>query len=123
MYGLPENFDGSFFIGLRLEVVSFTESTIYLGFVNDNNVSDVSVTVSSSFQHCLPGEKDGEMQRVPLSSSCLMQLVGRSVEAVNAEEQGTLTFVFSGGHIFRCFDDMGNFECYQIAHGDEEIYV
>ena len=118
MYGLPETFDGSFFIGCRLEIISFTETTICLGFGNN-----ISVTVSSSFQHCIPNEKDPEIQQVPLSSSHLMQLVGQSVEAVNAEQQGTLTLRFNEGHIFRCFDDTGNYECYQITHGNEEIYV
>ena len=118
MYGLPETFDGSFFIGCKLEVISFTESSIYLGFENN-----IAVTVSSSFQHCMPDIIDADVQRLPLSTSNLMQLVGRSVEAVNAERKGTLSLMFNGGHIFRCFDDIGNYECYQITHGNEEIYV
>ena len=52
-----------------------------------------------------------------------MQLVGCKVASVTAEQQGTLTLRFEGGHVFRCFDDQPDYECYRIAHGNDEIYV
>jgi len=119
MYGLPEDFDGSFFVGRLLEVVSYTTNSVFLGFDNG-----VSITIESSFEYrSAINEAHVERHRVPVRSSSVMQLVGHSVEAVEAEREGTLTLRFKGGHVFRCFDDQPNYESYRIAHGNDEIFV
>jgi hypothetical protein len=119
MYGFPEDFDGSVFVGRVLEVVSYSSNSIFLGF--DNRVS---ITVESSFEyHPAITEGHVERQHVPVGSSNLMQLVGRSVEGVEAQRDGTLTIRFNGGHVFRCFDDQPDYESYRIAYGDDEIFV
>jgi Family of unknown function (DUF6188) len=120
MYGLPEGFDGSMFIGRTAELVSFSANTIHISFDGD-----VSITLQSSFEHRLGTEKPDEacVQRVPVEESRLMQLAGRTVEAVEANTDGTLALRFTGGHVLRCFDDSPNYESYRIAHGTDEIYV
>ncbi len=119
MYGLPEDFDGIFFVGRVLEVVSYTANSIALGFDGG-----VSITIESSFEyrHSID-EGEVERQHVPVASSSLMQLIGQPVEAVEAESGGTLTLRFNGGHVFRCFDDQRGYESYRIAHGNGEIFV
>jgi len=119
MYGLPDDFDGTFFVGLELELVSYSANTVSLIFNKD-----VSITIESSFEHrATPDQSDAEVQRIPVSCSDLMQLLGLSVERVDAKTDGTLTLYFSGGHVFRCFDDAANYESYQIANGNRITYV
>ena len=120
MYGLPKDFDGSMFIGRTVELVSFSANTIHISF--DDHLS---ITITSSFEHRLGTEEPTQdcVQRVPVEESRLMQLAERSVESVEANTDGTLTLHFNGGHLFRCFDDLPNYECYTITHGKKEIYV
>jgi len=119
MYGLPEDFDGSFFVGCVLEIVSYTANSIFLGFGNE-----VSITSESSYECRFVGDEEYvETQRPPVAFSRLMQLVGHRVASVDVEQQGTLVLHFDGGHVFRCFDDQAGYESYQIAHGKEERRV
>jgi len=119
MYGLPEDFDGSFFIGRVLEAVSYTSNSLVLGFDNG-----VSITIESTFEYrAAVNEAHVERQRVPVASSAVMQLLGHSVEAVEAVSEGTLTLRFNGGHVFMCFDDQPDYESYRIAKGSDEIFV
>jgi len=121
MYGLPEDFDGSFSVGRLLGTVAFSQNMVQLIFDED-----VSIGVQSSYECRLVGaEEYVEAQRIeaPIASSRLMQLLGRKVTSVRGEQQGTLTLQFEGGHVFRCFDDLPNYESYSITHGKREIFV
>jgi hypothetical protein len=121
MYGLPEDFDGSFFVGHSLQTVVFSQCMLELIF--DENVS---IGVQSSYECRLTGDEgyvEAERLEVPIASSRLMQLLGRKVVRVEAERQGTLTLHFEGDHVFRCFDDCSGYESYSIGHGKEEIFV
>lgn len=119
MYGLPEDFDGSFFVGRVLEYVTFSANSVALVFD-----SAVCLTIESSFEY-QPSGKNVQVERqcVPADSSTVMQLIGRSVEAVEFERAGTLTLHFVGGQVFRCFDDQAHYESYRIAHGNDETFV
>ena len=59
----------------------------------------------------------------PVKNSDLMQLIGYSVESVDANPNGTLALHFVGGSVLRCFDDLEHYESYQIRNGNFEIYV
>ena len=117
MYGLPEGFDGSFFVRRVLELVSYTSNTLFLAFDND-----VAITIESSYEYTI-NELHVERQAIPVASSALMQLIGHSVESVEAERDGTLTLQFDEGHVLRCFDDLPNYESYSIARGNDRIFV
>jgi hypothetical protein len=121
MYGLAEDFDGSFFVGRLLRTVAFSRRTLDLIF--DENVS---IGLESSYECRLVGDEgyvEKERLEAPIASSRLMQLLGRKVLSVDTEREGTLTLHFEGGHVFRCFDDDPNYESYTISHGNDEIYV
>ncbi len=120
MYGLPKDFDGSFFVGRSVGLVSFSVNAIHITFD-----CDIAMTIESSFEHRMGTEAmiDGCVQKVPVMESRLMQLAGRTVERVDAAPNGTLTLHFDGGQMFRCFDDSPQYECYSITHGSKEIYV
>jgi hypothetical protein len=119
MYGLPENFDGSFLIGKTLEMVCFNVSQLYLHFSNH-----IIITIESSFSY-----RDADSQslarpiNVPVKESNLMQLLGHLISKASGDQDGTLTLVFDNGEVFKCFDSSKNFESYQIKYGDQLIVV
>ncbi len=119
MYGLPKDFNASFFVGRTLEHVTFRQYAVDLGF--DEHVS---ITVESSLQHQLSlDDVESEVQSIPLSHSRLMQLAGRGVTDVKGEVDGTLLLVFDNRHVLRIFDDRPNYESYSIRNGEQEIIV
>jgi hypothetical protein len=121
MYGLPEDFDGSFFVGRSVRTIAFSGCMTELIFDGD-----VAIGLLATYEcHFAGDDKYVELRRIdaPVTSSRLMQLVGRKVVSVDAEKKGTLTLHFEGGHIFRCFDDACGYESYSIGHGSEEIIV
>src|SRR5688572_5085924 len=101
MYGLPPDFDASPFVGCTLECVSFSENTIHFSF--DRNVS---VTVTSAFDHIQNTYANGEPLSVPVQESQLMQLTGHSVQMAEGSEDGTLTLVFTNGQQLIVYDDL-----------------
>ncbi|MBX7074432.1 MAG: hypothetical protein K1X71_14900 [Pirellulales bacterium] len=117
MYGFPKDFDGSFFIGKRIELVSFAAYQIWIGFEER-----ISITIESSFVHENSAEPKSA-QCPPVESSSLMRLVGRMVTSVAADELGTLSLTFDDGQILRCFDDTENYECYRNTVGDAEYFI
>jgi hypothetical protein len=119
MYGLPKDFDAAFLLNRKLEIVSFAEYTVYFGFADN-----VSVTVTSSFQHQI-GRRDqsAPIQQIPLAESKLMQLIGHTVLHANGDSNGTLTITFDNDHTLRIFDDQPNYESYEISDGDRRIFV
>ena len=119
MYGLPEDFDGAFFVGRTLELVCFSENQVSLHFGGD-----ISITIESSFSHQKDSsESSGQVVNVPASESDLMQLLDQSVTEVSASRDGTLVLTFTNGHVFKCFDDSHQFESYHIKRGAIEIHV
>jgi len=119
MYKLPIDFDGEFIRGKILELVSFSENTVFFAFEEK-----VSITVESSIQHQLPGSVEQvEKQSVPPLYSCLMQLVGHTATRVAGDADGTLVIEFDHGHVLRIFDDSTNYESYIMNDGHHEVIV
>ncbi len=116
MYGLPADFDGSVFVGREVVEVSFTVNTVHVVFEGDT-----SITIGSRFVLQL-GEVREE-QAVPVKSSSLMALIGRSVRLVYASPDGTLRLQFEGGDALTCLDDSKMYESYQIHFSGREIIV
>ena len=119
MYGLPENFDGSFLIGRNLEMICFNANQIYLHFDGQ-----VTITIEGTFSHQhAQSESDTAVISVPVSQSDLMQLLEHQISAISGDKDGTLTLVFDDGQILRCYDQFPDYESYQIRHGDKVIIV
>jgi hypothetical protein len=119
MYKLPTDFDGAFFLGRTLEHVSFSENTVSLYF-NES----VSIVVESCLEHQGgPDAPPPAIQRVPVSESRLMQLLGRSIRGATGDDRGTLELVFDNGHVVRVFDDPPCYESYSIFIGEKRIIV
>jgi Family of unknown function (DUF6188) len=119
MYGLPEDFDGSFLIGRALEMICFNANQIYLHFDGQ-----VTITIEGSFSHQRAQyESNTQILSVPVSESDLMQLLEHKISAVSGDKDGTLKLVFDHDQILRCYDQLPNYESYQIRHGDTVIIV
>jgi hypothetical protein len=124
MYGLSRDLDLSFFVGKRLNFVTFSVNTISFGF--DDRVS---ITLESSYQHQQPGDIKnhaiGCVQSVPARDSGLMSLIDRIVVAAtaNEEESGTLSLVFDDGQVLKCFEKPVPYESYSFTDGEQEYVV
>jgi len=119
MYGLPEDFDPTGFVGRTVEVVSFTANTVHIDLDGD-----YSLTVTSSFEHGSEQRGEGAVRAsVPVKFSGLMRLIGSPVVAAEVERPGTLLLRFDDGQTFRCFDDMEDYESYMINCDGQEIIV
>ena len=122
MYGLPKDLDLSFFVGKRLDTVTFAEFVIHFNFDNK-----VRITLESEFQHQLDQDVKrghvGVVQSVPVTHSTLMQLVGHSVVSAAAEEEGTLALVFDDGQVLRCFEQDVPYESCQFSDGTNNYVV
>jgi len=119
MYRLPEDFDGMFFVGRTIEQVCFSQNQLSMHFDHQ-----IVLTIESAFSL---GETDSassnKLQRIPVSNSDLMQLLGFRVTNVRIEEQNTLCLIFQNGKEFRCYDDANDYESYQIRNGAKTIIV
>lgn len=118
MYGLPEKFDSSPFVGRELQQVCFWEYSVHLVFGGE-----VSITLDSAFRFRKDPQHELVLTEVPVTSSDLMQLVGKAVERATAQPDGTLSLCFVGGGELVCTDDSPEYESYRIRFGDKEILV
>ncbi len=120
MYGLPTNFDASFFIDRIVQSVSFSENTVTISFVEQ-----IVLTIESSYEYenLHSPHVPKEVRTVPVSESRLMEIAGLTVVGANGEPNGTLSIEFSGNRFLRCFDDSKQFESYRIMVGTREIVV
>jgi hypothetical protein len=118
MYGLPQDFDATVFVGKELVQVSFSANTIHFSFD-----AHISVTLLSSFVYSSASDDARSTQAVPVQSSNLMSLIGHTVDSADAKPDGTLTLGFDNGHSLTFLDDSQNYESYWIHIGGREIIV
>ena len=118
MYGIPSSFDGQFFKGLFLEMLSFNANQIYLHF-NKN----VSLAVEGEYAYYQKGSHAVQKIKPSVTESNLMELLEQSVKDVSWTTDGTLKLLFENDYVFECFDSSKSFECYQIKYGDKVLRV
>ena len=119
MYKLPQNFDATFLIGRKLEMICFNANQVYLHFDGS-----VTITIESAFSHQhTRSEANMSIIKVPVSESDLMQLLEHAISAASGDTDGTLTVVFDNGHTLKCFDTSPQYESYQIKRGESVIIV
>lgn len=118
MYGLPEDFDGRFLVGRRVECVCFSENQVVLNFD-----SDVSIVVESSFSFRSGPNAKERMSDIPVAESNLMGLLGNKVFAITVVDRSTLCVSFENGGTFNCYDTSTQYESYTIRNGDLTIIV
>lgn len=116
MYRLPVDFDGSFFIGRKLEMICANANQIYLHFGQQ-----ITITVESSLTY-QRGDATVTIG-VPLSNCDIVALLEHSITQVSPMKDGTLTLMFDNGDVLKCLDDRPNYESYRIRNGDKEVIV
>ena len=117
MYGLPEDFDGSFLVGRTLELVCFAQYQVRLHFG-----PDVDISIESSFEYGMR-DRRSLVDRPNVKTSWLMKFLGLSVSSVAAARDGTLTLRFEDDSWITCYDPTPQYEAYRIRNGDSEIRV
>src|SRR4051812_25161584 len=115
MYGLPKDFDGSFFLNRNLEMICFNANQIYFHFD-----SHVVVMVEGSFSYQQGPSDLVDKTKASVTSSNLMQLLEHKVVEVRGDTEGTLTLFFDDKKILKFFDTPG-YESYQIKYESKLI--
>jgi Family of unknown function (DUF6188) len=122
MHGLPEGLDLSFFVGKRLQKITFVEANIFFGFEGN-----VRITAMSSIQHQQMSDahcnRIGVKQSLPVNHSTLMSLLEKTVTEGHGDEEGTLSLTFNDGQVLRFFDDTPGYESYSFTDGENEYFV
>jgi len=118
MYGLPNDFNASRFIGYALELVCFSQNQVCFHF-NER----VSIVVLNELLHQYSSDALPKTIRIPVVESDLMRLLGHSIVQASGNEKGTLAITFDSGDILQFLDDSAHYESYTITFGDEEITV
>ncbi len=111
-----KGFDSSVLVGQELTHIIFTSNTIHFAFSGD-----ISVTLTSSFVHDRPPHDLGRNQVVPVQTSSLMSLLGKTVSDSTSEPDGTLRLHFEDGEGLTFLDDSREYESYTVRIGDREI--
>jgi hypothetical protein len=118
MYGLPKSFDPSVFRGKTLDQVCFTVNSITLSFEGR-----ILLTILGTFILRERTNARAVKQAVPVMTSNLMSLTGKTVQNAQASTDGTLVLRFEGGRTLTLVDDSRMYESYALRIGDNEIVV
>jgi len=118
MYGLPDDFDGTFLQGRELEQICFSRNQVYLHF---SEQAEIMIEGSFSYEET-PGFAAPVESEVPPPHSALMKLLGAVITSVRGTREGTLRLDFDNGHRLTCFD-RPKYEAYQLRVGDRVIIV
>lgn len=115
MFGLPEDFDGSFLVGRSLLQVCIGLHEVIFRFDED-----VDITVESEFRVAVGGE--GQVfESPPEGGAASLALLQQVVSEARGTKDGTLTLVFPSG-VLELYDTSANYESYQVR-GHGELYV
>ncbi len=119
MYGLPADFNTSVFVGQGLESVCFNVNQIHFRFDNK-----LSISCEGHFAYFTEQEeKEQNIQKIPVTSSGVMHLLGHRVVDARAERDGTLTLRFDNEQRLVFYDNSPQYEAYHIQIGDKTIIV
>jgi hypothetical protein len=112
MYGLPADFDCSFFNGRTVEMICISANQIYLHF-------DQEVVLTVEGRYSIEDSTSAVLKsvRVPEIDVALFDIIEQSVLRSIAETNGTLTLFFQNGYIIKCYDDTELYEAYRIQNG------
>jgi hypothetical protein len=117
VYGIPENFDPTIFVGATMESVSFGWYVVGLTFSADTTIH---VTVEGGYDHAGPnGAWHDEARDLPLSESRLMNLPGKEVTEAVVENPQALLLTFADGQTLRILDTSQQYESFQISRGQD----
>jgi hypothetical protein len=118
MYGLPDDFDPSAFVGCEFETLTFASNAILLAFGED-----ISVTIVHHLRYRLERETDIREDVLPVTESGLPALIGQSVERAEVRRPGDLLLHFYGGGLLLVQDHDEHYESYSVRTPAGEVFV
>jgi len=119
MYGLPKDFSAQVFVGATLEQICFFENQIRFILRED-----LSITVEASFSYSRDDSgKSMTVYYMPVLSTDVMAVIGRTVSSAAAESDGTLSLTFDNGCVVAIYDVSDRYESYRIKAGERDIIV
>ena len=118
MYGLPEDFDATIFLGKRLDSICFAQFVVSFYFDDD-----LSVSIESSFLVSSGAEQAAIKQSPPVLSSSAMELIGKKVTEAKPHRDGTLLLRFENKASLSFLDDKAQYESYVIKSPAMEVIV
>jgi hypothetical protein len=120
MYGLRKDIDLSFLVGRELEQVAIGVYQIIFGFDED-----VRISVESQFRY-FDGQQESAWKPEPGAAQIASQtvsLLGAVVQTFKADENGTLSLLFSNGQRLTILDSSKEYESYDITRPGMTIVV
>jgi hypothetical protein len=122
VYGLPPDFDASFFIGRTLTQTWFQEYSVQFLFSYDL-ADGPTISLQSTYLFRFGTGAEVERAEVPVGSSSVMQVIGKHVVHASGTTDGTLRIEFEGGASIEFLDDNEAHESYQIQADGRQIIV
>ena len=117
MYGLSDDLDLSFLVGMTLLQLCIGENEVILRFDEDS-----SITIESRFRVGGLDDHTAVFGDAPSSAGFLAKFLSDSIIDVLGRQDGTLRLSFAKGGFLEIYDSYRDHESYQIQH-HQEIYV
>ena len=115
MFGLPDDFDGSFLVGRSLLQVCIGLHEVIFRFDED-----VEITVEGEFKVAVGDE--GQVFGSPVEGGAAsLVLLQDTVSDAQGATNGTLTLTFPSG-MLEIYDTSSHYESYQVRNGGQ-LYV
>jgi hypothetical protein len=118
MYGLTVAFDAAMFLGLEVESITYGENAIHVSLDRG-----FAVTSMTSIRYRYSGLDDIREDRLPVSESGLMRIVGTAVTGAVRTASGGLALTFVNGAVVEFEDDSDQYESFSITTPDGEIFI
>jgi hypothetical protein len=117
MFGIPDDLDGTIFVGETLGTVRFGPFTVTFTF---DVPEQLWIAVDGSYIHAGP-QAEGWIDEVslPTGESRLMQLTNHTVVEAARLDRTRLRLGFDHGHTLTLVDDSDQHESFNIGHGDQ----
>jgi hypothetical protein len=118
VYGLPKDIDLTFLIGREVTQVAIGVYQVQFHFDED-----VCISVESSFTYSDSQQEWTWREGLVLIAAHTAALLSAKIESFNAQQDGTISMVFSNGHRLTIFDSSKNYESYSITRPRVNIIV
>ncbi len=119
MYGLPAGVDLSFLVNRELHEVSIGRHAAILRFDQE-----VSISISTDIAHISQLQEISAIYKTTIPAAAMLtSFLNATIIEAGRKPPGTLVLKFSNNEQLEIYDTCAEYECYQIAHGDELIVV
>jgi len=118
MYGLSKGENLDFLKGVKLLQLCIGSNEVILNFSRD-----ISITIESRLDFLSHAQSSVTTEAGPASAATLAKLLSDTITGVRGSSDGAIHLSFAKGTGLVIHDSSGEYESYQIKHGDEIIVV